>query len=395
MEKKRIKIINGAVVTPVRIIQGQVCIEGGKICEVGGGDFHFPGAEVIDAKGNYVSPGFIDLHTHGAGGADFMDGTVDAYLTAVEMHAAHGTTSLYPTTLSSTVEELLHTFAVYRKAASKNEKGSQMLGLHLEGPYFSMNQRGAQDPKYIRNPQPEEYLPILEATDDIARWSAAPELQGSKEFAAALLYRDILPAIAHTDAIYEEALEAFEWGFTHVTHLYSAMSGVTRRNAYRHAGMVEAAFLIPGMTVELIADGAHLPASLLQLVYQIKGAENIALVTDSMRAAGMPEGVSILGSLQNGQPVIVEDGVAKLPDRSAFAASVATMDRLVRTCLHSAKFPLVQTVRMAASTPARIMGIDKITGSLMKGKDADIVIFDDNIDILLTMIGGRILFQHL
>ncbi|MDR0714001.1 MAG: N-acetylglucosamine-6-phosphate deacetylase [Bacteroidales bacterium] len=395
MDGKRTKIINGAVITPARIVQGQVCVENGKICEIGSGDIRFPDAEVIDAKGNYVSPGFIDLHTHGAGGADFMDSTVEAYLTAVEMHAAHGTTSLYPTTLASTGEELLHTISVYREALSKNKKGAQMLGLHLEGPYFSMNQRGAQDPKYIRNPQPAEYLPILKATNDIARWSAAPELQGSREFAAALLACNILPAIAHTDAIYEEALEAFEWGFTHVTHLYSAMSGVTRRNAYRYAGMVEAAFLIPGMTVELIADGIHLPASLLQLTYQIKGAANIALVTDSMRAAGMPEGASIIGSLRNGQPVIVEDGVAKLPDRSAFAGSTATADRLVRTCLYSAKFPLLQTIQMAASTPARIMGIDKTKGSLMKGKDADIVIFDKDINILLTMVGGRILFHHL
>jgi N-acetylglucosamine-6-phosphate deacetylase len=393
---RRIKIINGQLLTPSRIISGEVCIEDGKICEAGGGSVDFPGAEVIDARGHYVSPGFIDLHTHGAGGADFMDGTVAAFLTVAETHARHGTTTLFPTTVTATVEETKHTFAVYREAAAANTRGATMAGLHLEGPYFSMNQRGAQDPKYIHSPRPDEYLPLLEeASGLIARWSAAPELEGSGAFADALTARGILPAMGHTDALFDEALEAFDRGFTHVTHLYSCTSTVTRRNARRCAGVVEAAFLTPGMTVELIADGVHLPAALLQLVYQIKGPEKIALVTDAMRAAGMPEGPSIIGSLTHGQPVIVEEGVAKLPDRSAFAGSVATADRLVRTGLFIGKFPLLQTVRMVTATPARIMGIDRHKGSLAAGKDADIVIFDGNIHMQTVMINGNIILNKL
>jgi N-acetylglucosamine-6-phosphate deacetylase len=270
------------------------------------------------------------------------------------------------------------------------------MGIHLEGPYFSMNQRGAQDPRYIRNPDRNEYLKILDKhAGEIARWSSAPELPGSKEFAETLRNFNILPAIAHSDAIYEEVAEAFDWGYTHVTHLYSCTSGVTRRNGLRYAGIIEASYLIPGMTVEIIADGVHLPASLLKLVYQIKGAEKIALVTDSMRAAGMPDGPSVLGSLHNGQPVIVEDGVAKLPDRSAFAGSVATADRLVRVMHLSGGAPLPETVRMITSTPARIMGIDKTKGSLTNGKDADIVIFDENINIKTVIINGKIILNNL
>jgi len=390
----RIKIVNGKIITPYRIISsGCVCIENGKICEVSEKDISFPDAEIIDAQGNYVSPGFIDLHTHGAGNCDFMDGTVEAYLKIAETHAQHGTTGLYPTTLASTNEELFKTFDIYRQAKVQNTKGAAFLGFHLEGPYFAMSQKGAQDAKYIRDPHPDEYMAILNATSDIARWSSAPELEGSKEFAETLLSRGILPAIAHSDAIYEELLPAFDWGFRHVTHLYSATSGVCRRNCFRYAGIIETAYLMDGMTVEIIADGIHLPASLLQLIYRIKGPERIALITDSMRAAGMPDGKYILGSLAKGQEAIVEDGVAKLPDRTAFAGSVATADRLVRTMLHLAGTPLPETIQMISSTPARIMGIDKTKGSLTKGKDADVVIFDEDINIQMTMINSKIVYS--
>jgi N-acetylglucosamine-6-phosphate deacetylase len=220
-------------------------------------------------------------------------------------------------------------------------------------------------------------------------------LEGSKAFAETLRSHGILPAIAHSDAIYEEALVAFDWGFSHVTHLYSCTSTVTRRNCFRYAGIIEAAYLIDDMTVEIIADGVHLPESLLRLIYKIKGPEKIALITDSMRAAGMPDGKSIIGSLTNGLEVIVEDGVAKLPDRTAFAGSVATADRLVRTMHRLAGTPLLETIRMITATPARIMGIDKTKGSLTKGKDADVVIFDDDIHVLMTMVNGSIVYCSL
>jgi N-acetylglucosamine-6-phosphate deacetylase len=203
----------------------------------------------------------------------------------------------------------------------------------------------------------------------------------------------ILPSIAHTDALYDDVLEAFENGYTHVTHLYSCMNGVTRRNASRYAGVVEAAYLMEEMTVEIIADGIHLPPPLLKLVYKIKGPDKIALITDAMRAAGMPPGESILGSRTNGLKVIVEDGVAKLPDRSAFAGSVATADRLVRNMVTLAEVPLCDAVRMMTSTPARIANMAHRKGSLLQGMDADIIIFDENVKVNMTMVEGRIVFK--
>jgi N-acetylglucosamine-6-phosphate deacetylase len=390
----RVKIINGKVITPHRIINsGTVACQEGRIIYAGQSDFELEDCTVIDARGNYVSPGFVDIHCHGGGGHDFMDGTVEAFLGAAEKHAQHGTTSMLPTTLASTNEELKNTFDVFGKAKIKNNKGAQFLGLHLEGPYFAMSQKGAQDPKYIKNPMRREYEEILGLTDDIVRWSAAPELEGALEFGRTLRDRGILPSIAHTDAIYEQVMEAFENGFTHATHLYSGMSGVHRKNAFRYAGVIESAYLIDDMTVEMIADGCHLPPCLLQLIYRIKGPSRTALVTDSCRAAGMPEGESILGSLKNGQKVIVEDGVAKLMDRSAFAGSVATTDRLVRTVVQQAKIPLTDAVTMMTITPAKIIGADKEKGSLIEGKDADIVIFDDDINIKMTAVKGNIVYK--
>jgi N-acetylglucosamine-6-phosphate deacetylase len=197
----------------------------------------------------------------------------------------------------------------------------------------------------------------------------------------------------HTCAVYEDIIAAFENGCTIATHLYSGMAGVTRRDSFRFAGGVESAFLIDEMNVEVIADGRHLPASLLKLIYQRKGAEHIALVTDSMRAAGMPDGESILGSREKGLKVIVEDGVAKLPDRSSFAGSVATTDRLVRTMRELADVPLTDAVRMMTMSPANIMGVSDRKGSLVPGKDADILIFDDNIEISKTIINGNIVYD--
>ena len=349
---------------------------------------------VIDAKQNYVSAGFVDIHTHGGGGHDFMDATVEAYLGAAETHAKFGTTALLPTTLTSTTDELMKTFAVYKQAVKENTKGAKFIGLHLEGPYFAYNQRGAQDPKYLRDPKPEEYNMILKASDDIVRWSLAPELDGALDFGKVLFDNNILASIAHSDAIYEEVVEAYKAGFTHMTHLYSGMSSITRRNAFRYAGVVEAAYLIDDMTVEIIADGVHLPKSLLQFVYKFKGSDKTALCTDSMRGAGMPDGESILGSREKGQKVIIEDGVAKLLDRTAFAGSVATTDRLVRTMINLAEVSLVESVKMMTLTPARIMNIDDRKGSIEVGKDADLVIFDENINILYTIIDGKVIYKN-
>ena len=389
-----LKLINGTLITPYRYIRGgTIVIEDGLILGIHEGDVNVPDATELDASGNYVAPGFIDIHVHGGGGYDFMDGTEEAFLKIAELHARYGTTAMVPTTLTAEKEDLLQTLDAYERANLTNRRGAAFLGIHLEGPYFALSQRGAQDPRYIRNPDPAEYEEILAYSSSIVRWSAAPELEGAIPFGRRLREKGILAAVAHTDAVYEDVLIAYENGYSLATHLYSAMSGVTRRNAFRYAGAVESAFLLD-MDVEIIADGVHLPPPLLKLVYKIKGADRTALITDAMRAAGMPEGESTLGSLKNGLKVIVEDGVAKLPDRTAFAGSVATTNQLVRNMVRLADVSLLDAVRMASTTPARIMGIETRKGSLAPGKDADIVIFDENLTINTTIVGGHIIYSN-
>ncbi len=394
----RLIIKNGQVTTPLRVIEnGGVIIEKGKIASVFADNNYSKraGDKILDVRGNYISPGFIDIHTHGGGGYDFMDGDVKSIEEACKSHMKYGTTTIVPTTLASTMEELFTLLDNFKQAKVEIKDGPNILGLHLEGPYLSIEQKGAQDPRYIKNPDKQEYLKILNYSNDIVRWTVAPELNGALEMGNILREKGILASIGHTNALYKEVLAAYENGYTHVTHLYSGMSMVRRIDAFRYSGVVESAYLIDEMTVEIIADGKHLPASLLKLVYKIKGADKICLVTDSMRAAGMPDGEYILGSLKDGQKVVVEDGVAKLMDRSAFAGSVATTNILVRTMKNLAVIPIYEAVKMVTLTPARVMGIDDKKGCLAIGKDADIVIFDEDINICLVIVGGKIMLNNL
>ncbi len=388
-----VKITNGKVITPYRIFEGEVSVKDGLIGEVatkiGEGDFD----KVIDARGGYVSPGFIDIHTHGAGGYDFMDEGVNVFDVISKTHMQHGTTMIFPTLTSSR-------FEVLKKAIQKFEgregmfEGARMPGLHLEGPYFAMEQRGAQDPRYVRNPDKNEYMEILGMSKRISRWSLAPELPGALEFGRVLTKLGIVPSIGHSNATYAQVLEAYENGFNLVTHLYSGCSIMRRIDAYRVAGVVESAFLIDGMNVEIIADGHHLPESLLKLILRNKDISRIALVTDSIRAAGDDSMHTIVGDKETGIKAIVEGGVAKLPDRSAFAGSVATTDRLVKTMVRTAGVRLVEAIEMMTATPAKIMGVYENAGSLTPGKYADVVIFDDDFNVEMTMVGGEVAFKE-
>ncbi len=396
MKTPSIKISNGRIITPAGIVQnGSLLISGGIITELGAARIDKPADLAIDAGGKFISPGFIDIHIHGGGGFDFMDGSIEAFLKIAQIHSRYGTTALFPTTLTAEKEDLLHTLDVYRQALRENEQGAQFMGMHIEGPYFDMEQRGAQDPRFIRNPDEKEYKEIIaHAGDLIARWSAAPELPGALEFGRFLVLNGIMPAIAHTNAVYEDVVKAVENGYRLATHFYSGMSGVMRKNAYRYAGVVESVYLLDEIDIEIIADGIHLPAPLLKLILKIKGINRTALITDAMRAAGMPPGESILGSKKNGIKVIVEDAVAKLPDRSSFAGSVATADRLVRTMISQAEVSLQDAVQMMTLVPARIMKIDKQKGSIALGKDGDLIIFDDDIKIETTIIKGKLVYDR-
>ncbi len=388
---------NGKVITPLRVIENAgVIVENGVIEEIiEDGYIEFQDSDlVIDVKGQYISPGFIDIHTHGGGGHDFMDGTVESIIEAARAHMRYGTTSIVPTTLTSNMEDLFRTLD-YVKECKKVKEIPTILGIHLEGPYFSMEQRGAQDPRHITDPKKEAYTQIIDYSNDIVRWTIAPELPGALEMGRELAKKGIVCSIGHSNAIYEDVVRAYENGFHLLTHFYSGMSMVKRINSFRYAGVVESGYLIDDMFVEVIADGMHLPESLLKLIYKVKGPDKICLVTDSMRAAGCPEGEYVLGNQSTGQKVIVEDGVAKLPDRRAFAGSVATADRLVRTMVNVAEVPLTEAVKMITLSPARVMRIDQAKGSITPGKDADIIVFDEDIHVQLTMIRGEITMNQM
>lgn len=385
------KIIHARIVGENRILDGfDVWFRDGTILAVTRDEHPFDAVpdRVIDAAGAYLSAGWIDIHTHGAGGADFLDGTPDAYRTAARTHAEHGTTTLVPTTTSVDAARIV-TSAAALDAVRNDPDLPDMPGLHLEGPYLAVSQKGAQEDRFIHPFDEDETDAILAASDRILRWTAAPELPGAEPFAKKLTARGILPSIGHTDADFADVERAYRMGFTHITHLYSCMSTVHRVNAYRVAGVLEAAYYLDGMTAELIADGCHLPPELLRYAVKFKGRDHLALVTDSMRAAGMPEGPSILGAKENGLPVIVEEGVAKLTDRSAFAGSVATADRLVRTMV-GAGISLVDAVYMITASPARIMGF-RDRGTLSPGTRADFTLFDEEIRVVRTIVGGQVI----
>lgn len=390
----RTVFLNAKIITPTRIIRevGSVVVENGKISEVqeAGVPSIAPNDQIIDAAGLYLSPGFIDIHIHGGDGADVMDGTIEDVCTVCRAHLRNGTTSIVPTALSCKLEELLNGLKVISDAANVKENMPEILGIHLEGPYFSIDQAMAQDPKYIKNPEKEEYEMIFRECPSIIRWSVAPELPGALEMGQWMKENGIIGSIGHSNAVYEDVVRACENGYSMVTHLFNAMSRLTRKNVIMQLGVAESSLALDELVVEIIADGMHLPPCLLKLIYKTKGVENICLVTDANRAAGQNVKESILGSKENGQKIEIADGVAYMPGRTSFAGSIATTDRLVRTMYKQAEIPLVDAIKMATSVPARMMRVDARKGSITAGKDADIVLFDEDIQIKLVMARGDI-----
>ena len=389
----KIKYIGNLLFPNAVVKDGEVCCENGVITYAGVQRKNDGSHEIRDYSGLYIAPGFIDVHQHGGGGYDYMDGTMEAFMGAATLHAKHGTTTILPTTLTCPDEELFESFVTLRKVQNTSYNGAYLYGMHLEGPYFSADQKGAQDEKYLQVPRPEHYNKVLDAADGcIVRWTVAPELEGAMELGDTLKKRGVYPSMGHSNATIGVAKEALDHGYTHLTHFYSGMSTIVRIDGYRHPGLIEAGYLYDDLTVEIIADGIHLPPPLLQFVYRFKGPDKTALVTDSMRGAGMPEGFSILGSLTNGQQVRLEDGVAKLMDRSALAGSTATMDRLVRNMIRLAGATLTDAVKMASATPAAIMGFHD-RGRLKAGLRADLVLFDQDIRVMQTIVAGNTVFQ--
>lgn len=383
-------IKNGKIITENSIIpKKNVLIKGGKIIEISATET--TDAEIIDAHGCYVSPGFIDTHVHGGGGYDFMDGGEEPIIKAAEFHLNHGTTTILPTTLSCSFETLKEFMTTLKAVMEKGLCKANIPGAHLEGPYFALAQCGAQNPDYITPPVPAEYEEIIKTFGNIVKkWSFAPENPGSEEFCEALTSAGIVPSAGHSDGTFEDMEKVYKKGCKHFTHLYSGMSTITRQDGYRKLGIIESAYYYDDVYAEVIADGKHLPPELLKLIVKCKGTEHICLVTDAMRGAGQLSGESYLGKKGEEVPCIIDDGVAKLPDQSAFAGSVATADRLVRTMVKEADISVSDAVKMITEVPANICGFET-KGKIKENYDADIVIFDDNINVKNVIVGGKII----
>lgn len=369
------------ILLPDGLTAGYVYLSGEKILSVS--PEPLPCDELLDFTGKYVAPGFIDLHTHGGNGIAFSECTPGQVIQACNFHMQHGTTTLLPTLSAGPMEEMEQGVIAVAKAMDSGKSAATIVGVHMEGPYLSQQQCGAQRPGVITAPVPQDYQGILQRWGKyITRWTYAPENDPQQAFCAYLTRHGILPSVGHSNARYEELLPAVKSGCTLVTHLYSCMSTVTRDHGFRHLGVIETAFLLPEMDVEIIADGKHLPPELIRMILQIKGKEHVALVTDSLPAAGLARKEGIM----SGTPYIVEDGVAKLSDRSAFAGSIATTDMLVRVLTKECGCSIQDAVYMMTVTPARILGLQK--GRLKAGFDADLVVFDEDITVEAVFTQG-------
>ncbi len=383
MSTRIIQLTNGRILTPGGWVKGgSVIIEGNRISEVSSGESPVEGATLIDAGGGNIVPGGIDLHIHGGGGRDYMEGTEDAFREAVKSHMLHGTTAIYPTLSSSSVPMIEAAIDTTEKLMA--EPDSPILGLHLEGPYFNPEMAGGQLPEYITPPIKNDYERIIKSTNVLKRWDEAPELPGTEAFGRFCTEHGVMAAIAHTKAEYRDVKKAWDNGFRHATHFYNAMTGFHKVREYKHEGTVESVYAIPEMTVEMIADGIHVPPTILKMIYIVKGIERTALITDALA-------VSASTSNKAFDPrVIIEDGVCKLADHSALAGSIATMDRLINTMVLKVGIPLEDAIRMSSETPATIMGEQHRKGTIRKGMDADIVVYDQNIKLKFVMQMGHI-----
>lgn len=375
------QIINGQILTPQGWLNdGSVLISDGKILEITNSDLAVIGAKVIDAKGMYIVPGFVAMHVHGGGGYDFKQATAEAFEAATKAHLNHGATTIFPTISSSSFATLKQAVSVCE--TKMKEKGSTILGLHIEGPYLNPKMAGNLFAEDIKGIDKAEYTELIKSTDCIKRWDISPELEGAHEFAQYTRSKGIMTAITHTEAEYGDIKAAYAAGFTHAAHFYNAMPGFHKRREYKYEGTVESVYLMDNMTVEVIADGRHLPSTIIRLVYKIKGVERTCLVTDALAYAACEN--------PNVDPrFVIEDGVCKLADHSSLAGSLATMDKLVQTVV-KAGIPFSDAVRMASETPAKLIGVDDRKGSLQKGKDADILIFDRNLNLRAVWSMGNL-----
>jgi N-acetylglucosamine-6-phosphate deacetylase len=371
---------------------GMLRVENGRIAAVGA-DLSGDGAEVIDLGGDRLAPGLVDLHVHGGAGADFMDGTADAFRRACQAHARHGTTSLLPTSCAAPHEQILAFLECCRRLQAEGTSGARVLGAHFYGPYFAGPARGCHPGEPIRPPEPAEYDRYLAFADAITTATVAPELPGAEAFVRACVARGVRCNAGHSHATFDQTAAAIGWGVRHVDHLFCAMSDRAKLRAGQsfpmRGGLLEATLFFGELTTEVIADGKHLTRDLLLLAHKVKGPGRLALVTDCSRALDLPDGEYWFGPAGTGTRFRRQDGVGVTPDGTALASSVVGLDDCVRTFHRLTGVPLWEAVRMASLTPARIAGWDHEIGSLVVGKRADLIVFDGDLRVRSTYLDGR------
>ena len=370
-------IVNGKIILPDSIVEGRALLFDEKIA--GLSETVPEGAEIIDAKGRYVAPGLVDIHIHGYLGEDTSDGSVEGIRKMAEGIVKNGVTAWLPTTMTVSYDDLRRAFDAVRVLMDKknNPKGAQIMGVHAEGPFINPSKKGAQAVEYIR---PADALFLIENSDVIRIVTIAPEMPGALDCIREVTEKtSILMSMGHTAANYETAKAGIEAGVRHATHLFNAMTPLNHRDP----GVVGASLADDRVSTELIADTFHISPDLFGLVAKVKG-DNLILITDCTRAGGLEDGEYTLG----GQPIFVKGIECRLAD-GTIAGSVLKLNNAIRNIRDHTSLPLEQIVRMASINAARCIGLDKTKGSLEAGKDADIILADENFAVSETIIAGE------
>lgn len=382
---------NAKVIFPDKIRDCVVAVDNGKIADICESFEKKEYDTTIDCKGLYLAPGFVDIHVHGGGNKSAMSEKSSDIVEMAEAHLKHGTTSIAPTTLAAPVEQLKKVVSSIKKASEESKKAN-IIGVHLEGPYISMQYKGAQSPENILNPLKDSPDELFDIWNKILIMGAAPECEGVLELGDKLKERGIVASIAHSAASYEQVETAINHGFSDVTHIYNACSSCFKTGLFRNAGVVEAGLCKDELTTQTIADLRHLPKGLLELIYKCKGDEKMYLITDGLEFSASDIKENTVYIQENGIGVIYEDKVMKLADRSALAGSVATLSDCVRNMYKCIGTPLYSAVKMASLTPATVCGYADRKGKIQKGYDADLIMFDDEINVKSVMTNGNIIY---
>ncbi len=380
-----ILITNARVMLPTAVYErGWLLTDGNTISGIGWGDApHYEGAQIIDAGGLNLIPGFIDVHVHGAVGHETMDANPDGLRAMAKFYAQHGVTGFFPTTWTAPTEQILPALEMIAAMVGPQPEGATVLGAHLEGPYISLEKRGAQREQDVRRVDRDEALSFLNL-DIIRLLALAPEYEENRWLITEAVQRGVTVSVAHTTATYVQIVEAVALGLSHSTHTYNAMTGLS----HREPGTLGAVMALPEVYCELIADNIHVHPAAMQILFAAKGADRIVLITDAVRGAGLPDGEYNIDD----RTVLVKDGAVRLPN-GTLAGSTLTMDRSLRNFIAATGQPLAKVWQTSSLNAARSLHMADKRGSLEIGKMADLVLVDDEINVHLTVADGTIVYQ--